>query len=318
MQLSIIFVNWNSGDYLRECITSIYAFTRGVEFELVVVDNASPAGDAGVLERQFENLRLIRSPKNIGFGRANNLGFRHSAGNHLLFLNPDTQLVSPAIEIMLRHMDALGDAGIVGCKLLNSDLSVQTSCIQTFPTIPNQALDADLLRRRWPRSRLWGTGALLSDSATPAKVEVISGACMMLKRDLFERIGMFSEEYFMYAEDLDLCRKAVNAGYSNYFVGEATILHHGGKSSIPQTATVAKWRSILQYFEKHHGSLHTLLFRGVMSVIALFRLGILSLGFFRGPVAANRRGAYSTAAKWRAILKTLLTHSAGSRPESQG
>jgi GT2 family glycosyltransferase len=316
MQLSIIFVNWNSTDYLLECIASILEFTRGVEFELIVVDNASPDGRAEILEQQFETLKLIRSPENIGFARANNLGFRHSTGSHVLFLNPDTKLVSPAIQIMLRHLNALEDAGITGCKLLNTDLSVQTSCIQTFPTVLNQALDSDFLRRRWPRSRLWGTRALLSDGTAPAQVEVVSGACMMLKRDVFERIGMFSEEYFMYAEDLDLCRKAVNAGYRNYFIGEAAIVHHGGKSSVPETATIAKWRSILQYFEKHHGDRHTMVFRSVMSVIALLRVCVLSLGVVHEPVAGNRNG-YSTITKWKAILSTLLHHSVGQRAASQ-
>jgi hypothetical protein len=121
----------------------------------------------------------------------------------------------------------------------------------------------------------------------------------MIRRVVFEQIGMFSEEYFMYAEDLDLCRKAVRAGYSNYYIGDATIIHHGGKSSSPQTATVAKWHSILQYFVKNHGYAHALLFRGVMSAVALLRLVLIALGSF---------GRSTTASlKWRAVLKTLLT-----------
>ncbi len=248
MQLSFIFVNWNSTEYLRECIASIYEYTRDVNFELIVVDNASPDGDVGILTQQFRNLKLIESPENLGFGRANNLGFRHSTGKYVLFLNPDTKLVSPAIHTMLTHLESLEAAGIVGCRLLNSDLSVQSSCIQTFPTILNQALDTDFLRARWPHSRLWGTSPLFSDRSSPAKVEVISGACMMMRREVFERIGFFSEEYFMYAEDLDLCRKAVHAGYHNYYIGDATIIHHGGKSSSPRrrpSPSGARWCSIL-------------------------------------------------------------------------
>jgi N-acetylglucosaminyl-diphospho-decaprenol L-rhamnosyltransferase len=297
-QLSIIFVNWNSTEYLRQCIASIYEYSRDVDFELIVVDNASPDGDADILTQQFPNLKLIKSPANIGFARANNLGFRHSTGRYVLFLNPDTRLVSPAIDIMLAQSEALEDAGIMGCKLLNTDLTVQSSCIQTFPTILNQALDADFLRRRWPHSRLWGTSPLVSDSGTPTKVEVISGACMMIRRDVFEQVGMFSEEYFMYAEDLDLCRKVVRAGYNNYYIGAATIIHHGGKSSSPRTATVAKWHSILKYFAKNHGYAHALLFRGVMSAVALLRLVLIALGSFGRST--------TTSLKWRAILKTLL------------
>ena len=307
MRLSIIFVNWNSTDYLRDCLTSIYEWTENVEFEVIVVDNASPNADVDVLKQSFKDVILIKSPENLGFARANNLGFRHSSGDCVLFLNPDTNLVSPAINIMLEHLGALEDAGMIGCKLLNSDLSIQSSCIQTFPTILNQALDMDFLRQRWPESRLWGTGPLVSDSLAPAKVEVVSGACMMMKRNVFERVGLFSEEYFMYAEDLDLCYQAVAAGYSNYFIGAATIIHHGGKSSTPRTATVVKWHSILQYFIKNHGRVHTLLFRGVMSVVALIRLGVLYLGVFNRSLSHGNRGPYSAAAKWKAILKTLIT-----------
>jgi GT2 family glycosyltransferase len=318
VKLSIIFVNWNSIEYLRQCVASIYEYTRTVELELIVVDNASPDGDADILQQQFKDLKLIKSPVNIGFGRANNLGFRHSTGEHILFLNPDTRLVNPAIDILLTQSEALADAGIVGCRLLNSDLSVQSSCIQTFPTILNQALDADLLRQRWPHSRLWGTSPLVSDCGTPAKVEVISGACMMIRRDVFERIGMFSEEYFMYAEDLDLCRKAVRAGYNNYYIGDATIVHHGGKSSSPQTATVAKWHSMLQYFVKNNGYNYALLFRGVMSVVALCRLGLIALGSFGRSATGNKKSDYSMSIKWRAILRTLLTHSGTKRVPLHG
>ena len=126
MTLSIIIVNWNSTDYLRECIASIYEWTRGVTFEIIVVDNASPDEDVDVLKIQFPDIRLLKSATNLGFAGANNYGFRCSSGEVVLFLNPDTKLISPAIDVLLKHKNDLPKAGIVGCKLLNSDLSVQT------------------------------------------------------------------------------------------------------------------------------------------------------------------------------------------------
>ena len=118
---------------------------------------------------------------------------------------------------------------------------------------------------------------------------------MMVRREVFERTGMFSEEYFMYAEDLDLCRKAIRAGYNNYYIPDARIVHHGGKSSSPQTATVAKWHSMLQYFVKNHGYAYTLLFRGVMSVVALCRLVLISLGFARSLSGQHQFGLLDVA-----------------------
>jgi GT2 family glycosyltransferase len=307
--VSVIVVNWNSSGYLRECLVSIRRCVVGVEYEVVVVDNHSPDEEVDALPEEFNEIKMFKSPVNLGFAKANNLGFGQSKGEYLLFLNPDTKLNSPAIDLMLRQIESLADAGVVGCRLLNSDLSVQTTAIQTFPTILNQALDAEILRRRWPNSRLWGIGPLFSHLCEVVPVEVISGACMMIRRDVFEKVGMFSEDYFMYAEDLDLCYKVMQAGYRNYYVGGATVIHYGGGSSTPESATIRKWQSIMLYCVKHHGRLYTSAFALVMSVVAAARLLVLALT--SGLRRAKRRepGRYSPSAKWSAILKTVLNPS---------
>src|ERR1700730_8165906 len=212
MEISIIFVNWNSLNYLRECIASIYEHTHGIAFEIIVVDNASPEGGVDALKEEFPDLVLIKSGENLGFAGANNLGFKQSKGKCVLFLNPDTRLLNPAINIMLQALHSLPGAGIVGCKLLNGDLPVQTSSIMKFPGILNQVLQSEVLRLRWPSFPLWNIGPLFSSNPEPVKVEAITGACMMMRRDVFEKVGMFSEEYFMYAEDVDLCWKITRAG----------------------------------------------------------------------------------------------------------
>lgn len=305
IDVSIIIVNWNSIDYLRECIASILKHTRNVSFEIIVVDNASPAGDASLLEPQSPPVSVIKSAVNLGFAGANNLGFRQSSGRYLLFLNPDTKIVGPAISVMVDCMRSIPGVGILGCKLLNSDLSVQTSCIQTFPTILNQVLDSDWLREYWPNSRLWGTAPLFSDSSKPARVEVVSGACMLVRRDIFQQVGLFGEDYFMYAEDLDLCYRVADAGYGNYYVGTAEVIHYGGKSSNPRSATQMKWRSISQFCEKHHGKSYALAFRTIMALAAIGRLTILHfVGLFgRAPATQLPKDA---STKWKLILKTLV------------
>src|ERR1700722_4521963 len=123
MDLSIISVNWNAVAYLRECIASVYEQTHGVSFEIIVVDNASPQGGVEALKEQFPEIKIVHSQKNLGFAGANNLGFRESSGRYALFLNPDTKLISPAVNIMLDQLKSLPEGGIVGCKLLNTDLS---------------------------------------------------------------------------------------------------------------------------------------------------------------------------------------------------
>lgn len=307
MEVSIIYVNWNSVAYLRDSIRSVYDRTHDIQFEIIVVDNASPAEDVGVLSQEFPQITLIKSDKNLGFAGANNLGYRHSSGQYILFLNPDTKLTSPAINLMAKRLESLSGAGIVGCKLLNGDLSVQTSCIQKFPTILNQILDTDYLRDRWPSSRLWGIAPLFSDNSEPAKVEVVSGACLMIKRGVFEKVGFFSEDYFMYAEDLDLCYKVDRAGFVNYYVGEAMVVHYGGKSSAPQWATVMKWKAVLRFCRKTRGYFYGFLFRVAMILVAMGRLAIIGILSIFGRPLTKEQDRYSVSAKWGAILKTLLS-----------
>lgn len=307
MDVSIIYVNWKSEDYIKESIESVYAHTNGLSLEIIVVDNASPSGRADMLKECFPEIQLIKSERNLGFAGANNVGFRASSGDYILFLNPDTKLVNPAINIMLRALCETPGAGIMGCKLLDADLNVRTDSIQTFPTILNQVLDANFLRDRWPTSFLWGIAPLYSESPAPAQVEVVSGACLMITRAAFEGVGMFSEEYFMYAEDLDLCYKVAHAGYANYYTGEGRVIHYGGKSSEPEPATRMKWTSIPRFCDKHHGRSYGLVFRFVMAVTAMCRLAALKTAGAFGDRFGKPAELDWSLRKWRTILNVLTS-----------
>jgi GT2 family glycosyltransferase len=175
----------------------------------------------------------------------------------------------------------------------------------------NQALDADALRSRWPASALWGTAALASEACEPVPVEVVSGACLLIRRDVFVEVGMFSEDYFMYAEDVDLCRKAISAGHRNYYTGSTSLIHYGGGSSRPDTATTMKWRSMLHYCEKHRGRAYAFLFRFVMTVVAMCRLSILTASAVMKMPDGRSAPGYTAADKWKAILATLLNRPGG-------
>ena len=307
MELSIIIVNWNSLTYVRKCLLSVYQHLGDMSFEIIVVDNASPDPGIDTLKEQFPNVLIIKSTVNLGFAGANNLGFRRSTGRYTLFLNPDTQLVDNAVQTMLGETESIPDVGVIGCKLLNTDLSIQTSSIQTFPTITNQLLDYEYLHLRWPRCSFWNIGPLFSDDTAPVPVQVISGACMLMKREVFEQAGMFTEDYFMYAEDLDLCYKVKRLGFDNYYVGQAQVIHHGGQSS--NRMNVSNWSTIMRYSAVHRfcikreGSLYGSLFRVAMGCAALFRLILLLLA---KPFAANdlrKQSIKKATSKWFAVLK---------------
>lgn len=312
--LSIIIVNWNSTAYLTRCVETIYSHTHEISFEIIVVDNASPDGDVEMVKTRFPDIILIQSSVNLGFARANNLASQVSGSKYVVFLNPDTLLANSAFDFLLRQVASLPSVGAVGCTLLNKDRSVQTSAIQTFPTILNQLLDVDVLRNRFPACRLWNSAPLYACSADPIPVEVISGACIMIERGVFAQIGQFSEEYFMYAEDLDLCRKAVQAGLTNYYIPQGQIIHYGGASSVPRRAVVMKWKSILLYVAKHRGYSYQLAFRIAMAGCALARLAVVSL-WVAALIGTNRRDIANGAfLKWWLVLKTMITGSERNAP----
>lgn len=305
-ELSIICVNWNSLDYLFDCIASIYEHTHGISFEVIVVDNASPEGGVERLNQQFPKVRIVRSDKNVGFAGANNLAFRHSTGRYVLLLNPDTKLIGPAINTMLERIKSLPDAGIVGCTLLNTDLSTSTSSIQKFPTILNQLFNVEYLRLHFPNFPLWDIGPLFCENLHPVKVEVIPGACMMLSRDVFERAGLLTEDYFMYAEDIDLNYKVRRLGLSSYYIGQARIVHHGGGSSsrqkVSQWSTIMTYKAMLRFYQMSRGHLYGAAYQVAMGVAAVVRLILLAMMFPFG----DKDGIRCAAAKWGTVLKWAI------------
>jgi len=296
MDLSIIIVNWNSKDYLRKCLASVFAETRGLEFEIIVIDSASYDGCDRMLREEYPQVRFIQSTANLGFARANNLAFAASKGKAVLFLNPDTEVRGPAIQLMHEQLMSLPDAGAVGCKLLNSDGSLQTSCIQSFPTILNQVLNAEVLRRRFPRSSLWGMAPLFSKDTTPQVAEAISGACVLMKRDVFERVGRFSQDYFMYSEDIDLSYKVQQKGYKNYYVPAAVVFHHGGGSSQKVESgmpAVMYHEALWRFLRKFRGDAYAFFYRVIMLLTALARLAGL------WPIMARHLLTNELPQRWR-------------------
>lgn len=309
MELSIICVNWNSAEVLGDCIDSIYEQTSGTLFEIIVVDNASTVPGIDALRSRYPGITILKSDKNLGFAGANNLGFANSTGEFLLFLNPDTKLLGPAINVMLARYKSLTNPGILGCKLLNSDLSVQLSSIQKFPTITNQVLDLEYLQLRWPRCRLWELEPLFSDAPQVVGVDAISGACMLVRREVFLNVGRFSEDYFMYGEDIDLNYKVKSAGYQNFYVGETSIIHYGGRSSSQQKVshwnTIMKCRAMRRYFRKTRGRTAEWLYRSAMSGAALCRLAVLAIAYPLGNLVTDRASLQLASKKWRAVLTSL-------------
>jgi N-acetylglucosaminyl-diphospho-decaprenol L-rhamnosyltransferase len=317
MELSIIIVNWNSREYLRDCIASILDAKVQHQFEVIVIDSGSFDGSREMLAHAYPQVIFIQSTTNIGFAKANNEAFKVATGRTVLFLNPDTIVVGSAIDTLYEWLDRLPNAGAVGCKLLNTDGSLQTSCIQSFPTIMNQLLISQLSMSVFPKSRLWGIAPLISDSKAPTPVEVLSGACIMMPRSLFQEVGFFSEEYFMYTEDVDLCHKINNAGHVNYHVPTAVMFHFGGGSSQkrPSEFSVVTMRtSTWQFLRKTRGPNYSALYRSAMLAAAFLRLVLLIILFPFYLALGRLEGWGGSLRKWLAILKWSTRIRAGSDP----
>ena len=306
MDLSIIIVNWNSVEYLKKCLESIYKETRSMQYEIVVVDNASYDGSDIVLENDFPEVIFIQSEENIGFARANNHGYENSSGRNLLFLNPDTEILDSAIDVMHSHLESIDDVGAVGCKILNSDLTLDISCVRPFPFIMNSLFESQYLIARFPKVKLWKSNPLFPENRAPRKVEVILGACIMIKRKIFEDIQMFSTDYFMYSEDVDLCCKVNQTDCNLYYVSHASIIHHGGGSTKNKTRNDFKevmiQESRLRFIKKMKGEIYANLFRLTTVIVAICRLALI-LPLTRLARDKDKKNAWKLSLyKWKKIL----------------
>jgi N-acetylglucosaminyl-diphospho-decaprenol L-rhamnosyltransferase len=303
MDLSIVIVNWNSIEFVRECIDSIRTTATTFKYEIIVVDNASQEDACRALELQ--SIRVVYSRENIGFARANNLGAGQSSSTNILFLNPDTVVLGDALERMLRVLNSAPDIAAVGCRLLNADMTLQTSCVQPFPSIANQLLSIDWFKRRWPRLPLWGARPLFSDTECESTdVDSVSGACLMMKRAVFEKVKGFSTEYFMYAEELDLCRKIRQSGWRVCYVGDAQVIHFGGKSTEQAGASLSDVMmrdSVYRLLKKFCGHNYAKVYRALLLVSAGMRLVLLLPCLLLPKKMIDKDYIRSTVAKWAAI-----------------
>jgi GT2 family glycosyltransferase len=265
-KLSIIIVNWNCMAFTEQCIASIYSTVKGVAYEVIVVDNASADAPCQGLTEKFPDLKLVLSDENIGFGRANNLAAQLSLGKILFFLNPDTVLLGDAVHRMLDGFLAMPQAGVIGCKLLNPDGSAQIGSVQTIPTILNQLFALEWLQRRWPSLLFSGKPDSESTEAL-SEVDVVAGAGLMIRRDVFDKVGGFSPEYFMYSEEVELCDAAHRAGWRVLHCSNAEVIHFGGQSTSKREdgfSDIAMRESIYHYLYRARGSFYAHLFRAAL------------------------------------------------------
>jgi GT2 family glycosyltransferase len=250
VDLSIIIVNWNTRDLLIQCLESVFRTVRGVDLEVFVVDNGSTDGSGRAVKERFPDVRVIENQGNVGFAGANNQALKLSRGKYLLLLNPDAQVKGKAVEELISFMEAHSKAGISGVQLLNSNGSRQNS-IANFPSLATELLNKSLLRRLFPK-KFPGKERNYSE---PIEVDSVIGACMMVRRQALDQVGLLDEDYFLFLEETDWCYRMKRAGWEIYHVPLAEADHFQGKSAeeAKKKARVEFYRSRYHFFKKNRG-----------------------------------------------------------------
>jgi GT2 family glycosyltransferase len=261
--LSILIVTYNSRSLIDTLLKGLARQIDGLNAEVVLVDNASHDGTADAVAERHPWVHLIRSAQNLGFAAGNNLAARHAKGRVLLLLNPDALPARGSVARGLALMDSDPSVGLAGARLLADDGATQPSA-RMFPTLMQEAIVLSGLAARFPKSRWFGRlDRTWADPASAAPVDWVPGAFALVRRDLFERLGGFDERFFLYYEEVDLCRRIRAAGYRVQYWPELRVHHIGGVSARTVAgATVARsgsqltlWRarSGLLYYRKNHG-----------------------------------------------------------------
>lgn len=277
IDVSIIILSYNTRELLRRCLRDAFAHTDSLSSEIIVVDNASKDGSADAVRAECPLAQCIETGRNLGYAGGNNVGIRASRGEFVLLLNSDAFLSDGALRAMVEHLRHHPKAGVVGPRLCHEDGSLHLSC-RHFPTVIRHATWATSLYRFVPIRRVreydW-----LTDFAhdEPRQIEMLSGACWMLRRSMLDQIGLLNERLFLYAEEFDLCWRAAQAGWQTWFVPAGPVMHAGGKSSGSGEAASAftsfhRYRSGYLTMRWHRGKPRALMAAGIDQALLSWRL----------------------------------------------
>jgi len=293
--VAIIVVSTSEAQWLRPCLSTVFAHTGDISADVVVVDNESDDGTADVVETEFPDARVVPS-RNHGFSHANNRGLMTCDARYVLFLNPDTEIVDGTFENLVREMDARPTVGLIGVRQVTPDGHMQKT-IRRFPNAL-RALGDSFGTERLPSRPRWLGERELDRSAYDREVECdwTSGSFMLARREAIESAGFLDERYFMYSDETDFCRRIRTAGWEIRHLPSMTIIHHAGKAGIKPSIESLDAASRMLYARKHFSPVHRLLY------FAALLLGASLRSVYGGP---GERGRQLKAANRRKIA-TLL------------
>ncbi|HYE60325.1 MAG TPA: glycosyltransferase family 2 protein [Candidatus Kapabacteria bacterium] len=259
MKLSLIVVNWNTVDLLRQTLRSVVSTGITDSYELIVIDNHSADESVDMVRNEFPEVTLIVNSENRGFSKANNQGMAIAKGEYLCLLNSDTIVKEGAIQTLVHYLDTHPDVMMVGPRLLNADGSFQHSCRRRLPTPTNSFYHLFGFAALFPNhKKITAYKQYAEDPNSTGSVEAISGAAMMFRRHVYETIGGLDEQFFMYGEDLDFCKRVKDKGWKTVYVADAVIVHlNGGSSKKRRRASIMNFYDAMWlYYKKHFKETH--------------------------------------------------------------
>lgn len=254
MELSVVIVNYNVKAYLEQCLHTVEKAIAGIAGEVFVVDNQSTDGSVELVREKFPWVRLIANQDNVGFSRANNQAIREAQGDYVLLLNPDTVVGEDVFRKVIDFMNAHPKAGGLGVKMIDGTGHFLPESKRGLPTPQVAFFKIIGLTRLFPKSRLFGRyhlGHLPENEAAP--IEILSGACMFLRKRTLDEVGLLDESFFMYGEDIDLSYRITLGGYENWYFPEARIIHYKGESTKKSSVNyVFVFYNAMAIFAKKH------------------------------------------------------------------
>jgi GT2 family glycosyltransferase len=319
MKLSIVIICWNDLQHIGPCLRSVYAETRGIDFEVIVTDNGSTDGSLEYLQEHFPSVRIVANGANLGFGPGNNAGFKVARGEYVLILNPDTVIHDRAIEKLVAYADRQPEAGAFGCRTLNVDGSLQGTA-HPKPTLFRFLIKALYLRWLGRLAAIFLADEYVDwNGRTERKIGYQAGCSLLIRTELLRALGGFDESFFHQFEDADLCHRVWESGKSVLFYPESEVTHIGGQNRgrYPMNVILETERSKYKYFYKHYGVRGAIGIR-IISLIhwSIRYTGYSALRFFRRTEALESRlKMYRVLLAWNWRLHPLQFVTEGQEPD---
>ncbi|TDE43859.1 glycosyltransferase family 2 protein [Flavobacterium rhamnosiphilum] len=257
MQLSVIILNYNVRYFLEQCVLSVQNALKTIDGEIIVIDNNSSDDSCAMMQQHFPNVKLIQNNENVGFPKGNNIGVAQAKGEYICILNPDTVVAEDTFIKILNFVTSSAveknNLGILGCKLIDGAGNFLPESKRGVPTPWVAFTKITGLYKLFPKSGTFGKyyAQHLNENQT-GKVDILVGAFMVMKRDLYLEVGGFDEDCFMYSDDIDLSYRILQKGKSNYYFHETTVIHYKGESTVKDETYMKRFQEAMHFFYKKH------------------------------------------------------------------